>query len=220
MKTKDPEYMKKYVAVLKTYFDWVSSPSNSTSWCQREAYHHIISGMNKGGSLNMNPCEWPFSVVMGVGRELFQIIMAKIQFRMDAKGQIVINNMKVKLKSDGNIEVFQDTGPSLAKNKTFPVLFRIFSRMRKQSHFVEEVKPHPVLAKLFCKQIFDTLMFPVDQLPMLVPPLPWTSPQHGGYLLHPSILIRVSELQVSPQYTQMLDERTQNIHLHMTSWCF
>ena len=76
---------------------------------------------------------------------------------------------------------------------------------------MEEVKPHPVIAKLFSKQKFHTLRFSVDMLPTIIPPCPWTCPTQGGYFMHPTDLIRISEEQPSPTYKQTLDYRTQNI---------
>ena len=197
LRIKDKQYMEKYVSALEQYLDWIAMPSNSSAWCHREAYDSIISQMSDGPRLNFVPQEWPFSVILSVGRELLHTIISKVEFRMDSKSNILFDSSEKKNKS--NILVS-------------PVLFRILLRMRKLSQFMEELKPHPIVAKLFSKQKFHTLKFPVDQLPTLVPPLPWKSPHQGGYFLHPSTLIRVSEMQVSPQYKDMLDSKTQKVY--------
>ena len=197
LKTKDKQYMEKYESALGRYFDWIHKPSSSNLWCHRHAYTSIVSQMDDGPSLNSVPCDWPFKVVMSVGRELLHIMIAKLYFRMDHKGCIDFDKTSQNSKKSGSL---------------VPILFRVPLRMRKGSHYVEEVKPHPQIAKLFAKQKYNTLTFPVDQLPSLVPPLPWSSPQQGGYFLHPTELVRVSERQVSSKYKQILDNRTKNIH--------
>jgi len=54
----------------------------------------------------------------------------------------------------------------------------------------EEVKPHPVLARLFRGAAQELLVFEVTTVPMLCPPLPWTSVTSGGYLVAKAGLIR------------------------------
>ena len=116
--------MVKYTEALKSYLKWVSKPTNSESWCPREAYEGIISEMNYGPSLNVVLSDWPFPVLIALGRELFHIIMDKIQYREDDEGNIVINdNFRVKIKSDGIPESV------LSDNKArhrFPGLFKIY----------------------------------------------------------------------------------------------
>jgi hypothetical protein len=40
---------------------------------------------------------------------------------------------------------------------------------------MEEVKPHPLLSKLLGHMRFKEMTFDVAMLPMICPPLPWTS---------------------------------------------
>jgi DNA-directed RNA polymerase len=54
----------------------------------------------------------------------------------------------------------------------------------------EEVKPHPVLARLFRGAAQEDLVFEAATVPMLCPPLPWTSVGSGGYLIAKTDLIR------------------------------
>jgi DNA-directed RNA polymerase len=55
--------------------------------------------------------------------------------------------------------------------------------MRKDQRNMEEVKPHPALAKLFGPQKLRKIRFLTTELPMLVPAVPWFSPSQGGFLI-------------------------------------
>lgn len=69
-----------------------------------------------------------------------------------------------------------------------PAFYTLF---RTQGRFLkEEVKPHPILARLFRGAAQEDLVFEVAAVPMLCPPLPWTSVTIGGYLLAKADLIR------------------------------
>jgi len=68
----------------------------------------------------------------------------------------------------------------------FYTLFRTQGRLLK-----EEVKPHPVLARLFRGAAQEDLVFEAATVPMLCPPLPWTSIGSGGYLIAKADLIRL-----------------------------
>ncbi|CAG2069077.1 unnamed protein product, partial [Timema podura] len=70
-----------------------------------------------------------------------------------------------------------------------PAFYTLF---RHQGHILkEEVKPHPVLARLFRGAAQEELIFDVTNVPMLTPPLPWSSVTSGGYLLARANLIRL-----------------------------
>ena len=194
IKCQDSKYLEKYKEAIERYLEWNSMPSRTKQWCHRDAFEHITSQMTDGPSLNYTPHVWPIQILIAVGRELLHVIISKLQFLIDRQKQNIHFDTTKRKQVDA-----------------FPVLFRIYLRMRKESHFVEEVKPHPLIAKLFSKQKFHTLRFSVNMLPTIIPPCPWTCPTQGGYFMHPTALIRISEEQPSPTYKQTLDYRTQNI---------
>ena len=67
----------------------------------------------------------------------------------------------------------------------FYTLFRTQGRNLK-----EEIKPHPILARLFRGAAQENLVFEVTTVPMLCPPMPWTSITSGGYLVAKAHFIR------------------------------
>lgn len=69
-----------------------------------------------------------------------------------------------------------------------PAFYTVF---RGQSqHVKQEIKPHPILSKLFQASEPDDLMFDAHLIPMLSPPVPWTSINSGGYIVAKADLIR------------------------------
>ena len=53
------------------------------------------------------------------------------------------------------------------------------SRATKQT---QETKPHPSVSALYQGTVADHLLN-ADVLPMVCPPVPWTGPRYGGFLL-------------------------------------
>lgn len=82
----------------------------------------------------------------------------------------------------------------MGKQKTENLTTAFYTLFRNQGRLVkEEVKPHPVLAKLYRGSQQETLTFDVDHVPMVCPPQPWTTSRNGGYLLAKSALIRLPQ---------------------------
>lgn len=70
-----------------------------------------------------------------------------------------------------------------------PAFYTIF---RNQGRIVkEEVKPHPILSKLYRASVPETLTFPAYEVPMKCPPVPWISHKMGGYLVLPCEMVRL-----------------------------
>lgn len=70
-----------------------------------------------------------------------------------------------------------------------PAFYTVF---RTQGRLVkEEIKPHPILSRLYRASQPETLTFAASDIPMLCPPVPWTSIKNGGYLVAPCDVIRL-----------------------------
>lgn len=72
-----------------------------------------------------------------------------------------------------------------------PVLYHVYSfRSYRQ---VGILKPHPAFTQLLETAAEPTLTFETTEVPMLCPPLPWTSLHSGAYLLSSTKLMRATE---------------------------
>uniref|UniRef100_A0A8C0WZM9 DNA-directed RNA polymerase n=1 Tax=Castor canadensis TaxID=51338 RepID=A0A8C0WZM9_CASCN len=73
------------------------------------------------------------------------------------------------------------------------------------------LKPHPAFTQLLAAAAETTLTFEATDVPMLCPPLPWTSPHAGAFLLSPTKLMRSVEGTMQHQH---LLERCPPAELH------
>lgn len=150
--------------VHKTYREILCSgtcPDNPRQLWQRIVHHTRKSGPG----VWQRDTVWPWGVQCDVGRTLFKILMDSIKIDQ--------NMLNVK------------------KNQTnyAPVVYSIFRKRNLMSR--EEIRPHPVLTQLMHESRQDTMKFKANEVPMLCPPKPWTSPDSGGYLHAHTILLRL-----------------------------
>lgn len=150
--------------LYKTYREMLCSgacPDNPRQLWQRLIHHSRANG----------PCAlqenliWPWNVQCELGRTLFKILMDVI-------------------KIDGNLID--------AKSKTtnyVPIVYSIFRKRDYMSR--EEIRPHPTFVKLVHETKQDTMKFKANEVPMLCPPIAWTSPEYGGYLHSHTDLLRL-----------------------------
>ncbi|CAO2641574.1 DNA-directed RNA polymerase, mitochondrial [Lemmus lemmus] len=93
--------------------------------------------------------------------------------------------------------------------RLIPVLYHVYSfRSYRQ---VGILKPHPAFTQLLETAAEPTLTFETTEVPMLCPPLPWTSPHAGAYLLSSTKLMRAMEGTTQHQH---LLERCAPAQLH------
>ncbi|KAL1494494.1 hypothetical protein ABEB36_010085 [Hypothenemus hampei] len=136
-------------------------------------------------TLSMGHQPWVPVTLTAIGKFLYHIIMHDLK--------IDVNSLRSK-----------------SKHKNFlPAFYTIF---RSQGRIVkEEVKPHPVLFKLYKLSQPETLTFPIVEVPMLCPPIPWTSLENGGYLISPTDFVRLPPL-ASTQRKRMADSKVNRLY--------
>lgn len=146
----------------------------------------VFQKTSDGPSMNFHQRSWPINAQISVGRFLYNIIMRDLR--------IDVNILKAQKHK------FENQTPA------FYTLFRNHGKLVK-----EEVKPHPVLIKLYRGSQQESLTFEVNVVPMICPPQPWSSSRNGGYLLAKSDLIRLHH--TAHQQLDMIDEKPPN-HLY------
>ncbi|XP_052893236.1 DNA-directed RNA polymerase, mitochondrial [Anopheles moucheti] len=145
----------------------------------RQLWQRLVHEMRcSGPSMDIQSVAWPKAAVLGVGKFLYNILRCDLKINVNATNK---SNRKVKLVP------------------AFYTLFRYEAKMAK-----EQIKPHPVLMRLYRKSQPDTLKFDVNLVPMLCPPQPWSTPRNGGYILAESDLIRLPHQ--AHQQTERIDD--------------
>lgn len=137
-----------------------------------------------GATLEMDHQDWVPTTLKFIGKFLYHIIMHDLK--------IDVNSMK-----------------NLPHKNYVPAFYTIFRTQNRTSK--EEVKPHPVLSKLYRSSIPQNLSFPAYELPMLCPPLPWISVDSGGYLISSSEFMRLPFQAFSPKQ-KLAELKTQQIY--------
>lgn len=152
--------------LLKTYQEILCSgqcPDNPRQLWQRIVHH----SRDTGPCIFQRDVDWPWSVRCDVGRTLFKILLENI-------------------KIDANL-----LNRKCSQVKSVPVVYSIFRNRDLQSR--EEIRPHPVLIRLMQDAKLDTMNFKTNEVPMLCPPIPWTSADSGGYLHSHTTLLRLPQ---------------------------
>jgi DNA-directed RNA polymerase, mitochondrial len=157
--------LQKVGEIYGNYCDVLVAGNSSDN--SRQCWQRLIYMKNdEGPSMNFYPHSWPLAAKIGVGKFLYNILIRD-------------------LKIDPN---FLRTGKQNVGNLV-PAFFTIF---RHQGRSVkEELKPHPMLMKLFRGSQQETLTFDVTLMPMICPPQPHWTVKNGGYLVAQSELLRL-----------------------------
>lgn len=178
---------QKVISVYEKYLDHaVVSRSASVADNTRQIWQKLAhrETANCGATLRWQETHWPQYVTIGVGRFLYNILMRDLK----------VDTTVMKHAAGG-------ANSKRANPQLSPAFYTIY---RNQARAVkEEVKPHPVLVKLFRESQQETLTFATNLVPMVCPPQPWTTPISGGYLVTRSDLLRL------PQHANQQLQRVQ-----------
>ncbi len=185
VKTADDDTKAKFISIYQNYLQWFFNPRSTSDWCPRTAFQR-----SSQRTYVYEAVTWPFPVRLAVGRELLNTIMNRITVTLDGEGHLVVGDMKIFSLKNGELRI-EAADVDRSHNTVCPAFFKVF-RARKSMHEIEELKPLPILAKLFAHDKFSVLAFDSRDLPMVVPPLPWTSSSQGGYLMRTSTFKRVT----------------------------
>nr|KAF6349773.1 RNA polymerase mitochondrial [Myotis myotis] len=119
---------------------------------------------------------WPLTVVVQLGKQLAEVLVQTV-------------------KMPSNLAQLQDT------QKLIPVLYHVYSFQSFRQ--IGILKPHPAFIQLLETAAERTMTFESAEVPMLCPPLPWTSPHSGAFLLSPTKLMR--SLEGTIQHQRLLE---------------
>ncbi|XP_048250486.1 DNA-directed RNA polymerase, mitochondrial-like [Haliotis rufescens] len=143
----------------------------------RECWHHIITKEGMWSALDVPTKPWPDHIMKAIGKTLFDVIL-------------------YDMKIDSNL--FRNTN----ERKMVPAFYSVY---RTYGHrMIEELKPNPTLVRIYQGADLDEMTFDTSDLPMLVPPIPWVSMNHGGFLLGSVQLVR------RPDHLSRHSDRLQN----------
>lgn len=165
LENKNSGYADMTEAVYHEYCNWYINRNEHMN--SRLVWQRLADKISKQKfTLELQSINWPVNLQISVGKFLYGIILKDVKFNINC------------MKSGDTPERFLPA---------FYTLFRTISA----KHLVEEIKPHPILSKIYRESQPETLNFDSILVPPECPTRPWSSIKTGGYLLLRSEIVRV-----------------------------
>ena len=190
--TNDETLMKKYHQIVQEYLQWFCDPSNSElkAWCPRDAFSKLESKYFEGPLVHKELNKWPGAIKSVIGKQVLTSIIESVNLDFTSNGSFLIGNYEIKMSSVAdslNISVQEDS--EIKQHNSTPAFYKLLRH--RNNRLNEELKPHPVLSKLFEIHRSSDLTFYAKDVPMTTPPLPWQSTKRGGFYLRQPVFARL-----------------------------
>ncbi|XP_069784269.1 DNA-directed RNA polymerase, mitochondrial isoform X2 [Narcine bancroftii] len=183
-KLKD-EMVNKIRDIYHAYAELLAEDTELNNFLPREYMKQLEGEMNSGPSLFSEDSSWSHVLIVQLGTHLVNLMVHEIKIPIFTQNQTNEKNL-------------------------IPALYHMYSfRSNKQIGFI---KPHPILTQNLEEAAETTLIFDSSVMPMVCPPIPWTSPRFGAYVLTPTKLMRCMEGALQHQ---LLLEKCNSCDLHV-----
>ncbi|NXM23899.1 RPOM protein, partial [Oxyruncus cristatus] len=176
--------LEKLQGVYEDYIHLLAKDSQPDQYLPREYWEKLVAEAGLGSSLNLKDCSWPYVILMRLGMHMLELLVKAIT--------VPRNLLNPRLES-----------------KSIPVLYHIYSYHHMWQ--VGLIKPHPIFSQIVTDAAETTLTFHSSAIPMLCPPVPWTSPHFGAYVVNDTKLMRFVDGAVQHQ---LLLEQCPPVNLH------
>ncbi|KFQ39060.1 hypothetical protein N332_09746, partial [Mesitornis unicolor] len=176
--------LEKVQEVYKDYIHLLAKDSQPDQYLPREYWEKLVTEAGFGPSLNLKDCSWSYMIVMRLGMYMLELLVQAVK--------VPRNILNPRLEP-----------------KLIPVLYHIYSF--RSSWQVGLIKPHPIFSQMVSDAAETMLTFNSSAIPMLCPPVPWTSPHFGAFVLNDTKLMRFVDAAVQHQ---LLLEQCPPVNLH------
>ncbi|XP_024121139.1 DNA-directed RNA polymerase, mitochondrial [Oryzias melastigma] len=174
------QVVEKLGSIYGAYTQLLAKDTQVSRLLPSECWTRLQAEQSSGPSLEGDDTCWPHIVTLELGTHLVDMMVKSLKIHSD-----VLN-------------------PSQDR-KLIPILYHMYTfRSTRQVGFI---KPHPILVQMQQDAMETRLTFDSYVMPMLCPPVPWTSVKFGAYLLTPTKLMRTVE--GATQHEQRLEESRQ-----------
>ncbi|CAB3230717.1 unnamed protein product [Arctia plantaginis] len=160
--------LQKIERIYEKYCEWYvkreSVDNTGLPYNGRQAWQTLIHLNREGPSMDIEETPWPIEMRQNIGKFLYNII---------------INDVKI------DVNMFKTKG----KEKKLPAVYKVH---RPWGRLVRlELKPHPVLARLWAGAARRDLRMRAALTPTHAPPAPWARVDRGALLLTHTPLVRM-----------------------------
>ncbi|NXY13081.1 RPOM protein, partial [Atrichornis clamosus] len=176
--------LEKVQAIYEKYIHLLAKDSQPQQYLPREYWEKLVAEAGFGPSLNLKNCSWPCVLLMRLGMHMLELLVKAIK--------VPRNILNHRLES-----------------KPIPVLYHLYSF--HSTWQVGLIKPHPIFSQIISDAAETTLTFSSSAMPMLCPPVPWTSPHFGAFVLNDTKLMRFMD---EATHHQLLLEECPLVNLH------
>ncbi|NXT61884.1 RPOM protein, partial [Chaetops frenatus] len=176
--------LEKVQEIYKNYIQLLAKDSQPKQYLPREYWEKLVAEAGFGPSLNLKDCSWPCVLLMRLGMHMLELLVKAVK--------VPRNILNHRLEP-----------------KPIPVLYHVYSFY--SSWQVGLIKPHPIFSQIMLNAAETTLTFNSSAMPMLCPPVPWTSPSFGAFVLNETKLMRFMD---DTTHHQLLLEQWPLVNLH------
>ncbi|NWW92343.1 RPOM protein, partial [Rhynochetos jubatus] len=176
--------LEKVQEVYEGYIQLLAKDSPPRKYLPRAYWEKLVAEAGFGPSLNLKDCGWPYMLLMRLGMHMLELLVQATK--------VPRNILNPRLEP-----------------RLIPVLYHIYSF--RSSWQVGLIKPHPIFSQIVSNAAETMLTFNSSAIPMLCPPVPWTSPSFGAFILNDTKLMRFVDGAVQHQ---LLLEQCPPVNLH------
>ncbi|XP_030822721.1 DNA-directed RNA polymerase, mitochondrial [Camarhynchus parvulus] len=176
--------LEKVQQIYESYIQLLAKDSQPKQHLPREYWEKLVAEAGFGPSLNLKSCSWPCVLLMRLGMHMLELLVKAVK--------VPRNILNRRLES-----------------KPIPVLYHVYSFYSNWQ--VGLIRPHPIFSQLVSNAAETTLTFNSSAMPMLCPPVPWTSPTFGAFVLNDTKLMRFMD---DTTHHQLLLEQCPLVNLH------
>ncbi|XP_039463115.1 DNA-directed RNA polymerase, mitochondrial isoform X2 [Oreochromis aureus] len=174
--------VEKLGSIYNAYTDLLAKDTKEYDVLPREQWWKLEMEQSSGPTLQGGETSWPYIVTLELGTYMVDMMVKNLKINSD-----ILN-------------------PAYDR-KLIPILYHMYTfRSTRQIGFI---KPHPILTQMQQEAMETKLTFDSYVMPMLCPPVPWSSVKFGAYLLTPTKLMRT--VDGATQHEELL-EKCQNLH--------
>ncbi|XP_068175572.1 DNA-directed RNA polymerase, mitochondrial isoform X2 [Antennarius striatus] len=181
------QIVKKLETIYNAYTELLAKDTKEYVVLPRERWCKLEMEHSLGFTLQGDETRWPHMLILELGTYMIELM---------------VNNLKIH----------SDPLDSSYNKKLIPVFYHMYTF--RNTFQIGIIKPHPILTKMQLEAVETKLTFASSVMPMLCPPIPWSSVKSGAYLLIPTKLMRV--VSGATQHDVLLEE-CKNLHPVMDS---
>ncbi|XP_051765316.1 DNA-directed RNA polymerase, mitochondrial isoform X1 [Ctenopharyngodon idella] len=178
------QMIEKLGSIYSSYAELLANDTKTNGMLPRECWASLEMEKCSGPSLLSDDTPWPLVLMVQLGSFLVDLMVHELKVRSN-----ILNTAQEK--------------------KLIPVLYHMYTF--RSNHKIGFIKPHPIVTQIQRVAMETKLTFDSYVMPMLCPPVPWTSPKSSAYLLTPTKLMRATDGAIQHQ---LLLEKSRDEDLH------